>query len=269
MAGWDDLPLELKDIVLQIFGTEIIQTFSAVRWDKETFRKEYPSALLDYCHAVRTCRYVHRALSERLRFDGERCNKRLQRLQHLHLKRELSTFELRVLKNESPFYSLIGRYWYNPIILDDSDLLDDALRWVNVGFTDLIREVKPWIFRHFQPVESYPDKIMSLPFYQELVTLWFRVGPVWRSGAYELVSIEEIVEQPGDLVRVHMPAIGSEDGNTFSSVKSANGVDIPLVDIIKEREPNTFWVIGDSRHFSQQWLMFEMNDPHQAYFEPN
>jgi hypothetical protein len=55
MAGWEDLPLELKDMVLQIFATDIIQTFSAVRWDGKTL-EEYPPALLDYCHAIRTCR---------------------------------------------------------------------------------------------------------------------------------------------------------------------------------------------------------------------
>jgi len=51
------------------------------------------------------------------------------------------------------------------------------------------------------------------------------------------------------------------------SVKSANGADIQLVNIIKEREPNTFWVLGDSRFFSEQWIVFELNHPYQAYFE--
>jgi hypothetical protein len=51
------------------------------------------------------------------------------------------------------------------------------------------------------------------------------------------------------------------------SVKSANGVDIPVIGIIKEREPNTFWVLDNSLRFGGQWLIFEMNHPYQAYFE--
>jgi hypothetical protein len=211
MAGWEDLPLELKDMIIQIFGTEIIETFSAVRlWDGEKYALgEYPSVLLDYCHAIRTCRYIHHALSERLRFDGESCKKRLQRLrrlQHGHHKHELSVGP-RVVKNESPFYSLIGGYWHNPIILDDSDLLDENLGWVSMGITDLIREIKPWILRHFQPLESYPDKIQDLPFYEPFRSLWFRAGPVWRSGRFDLVSIEEVVEQQPD--EYGLPALGS------------------------------------------------------------
>jgi hypothetical protein len=78
----------------------------------------------------------------------------------------------------------------------------------------LIREIKPWILRHFQPLESYPDKIQRLPFYETFRTLWFRAGPVCRSRRFDLVSIEEVVEQQPD--EYDLPALGSEYSNTFS-----------------------------------------------------
>ena len=263
MATWNDLPSEIRELVLRFVCINIVAEYTSLQVDPWSAALRFhrpvifaqvrtPAVLSYFAWVLQTCRYFHDTITEGIKFDGRSTATILMQLQHSKLRRaplmiedlcyDDDTINLRGL---SELAHSIGLFWNNPVVLEELELAK-LLSEIQIldCFPIIYRLLENWAQGHHQPTgfdsnflmvqpRSSPDKTLSF--------LGFVIGSSNRyDEGWQVCSIEAMFDtKEWNRTRIDhetLPLLREDDLSSFQR-------DARLVRDIVVAAPNTWWLL--------------------------
>jgi hypothetical protein len=291
MTNWQSLPWELKQRILRVFCSTLIEEFIDLQltaWDHKHFERGVytwasedpitPPSLRHYSSALHTCREFKEIIGT-IKFTGSPVNETFQTLQHIFLKKLVE--ESRSDPKREKLYSnhvglfkkVTGCFWRNPFIIRDELLLEhflDALPFES-QFT-IIPYIRQWVMHHmksrpplgFVKVDVQPEtngKFLSLTLlkgeraFPQYNDEFYSIRGLCTDANYIAEPVEEEYFDPDD----PYPCIVCHNDDFAREAEGSveeEFPDLPLLEDIRESEPDTWWFVR--RKFTDsntEWML--------------
>src|SRR6266496_608771 len=137
MATWNDLPPEIRDIILNFFCLGIVHEYTEL--GKDPWRgcgfywaprgPKCPRSLSNLLSALGTCRHFRFVVQHIIRLDNLSTIEKLQLLQYQRVGELVDGMPVygRHPSIVGMFKELAGRFWMNPYVIDDLCLVEQLL----------------------------------------------------------------------------------------------------------------------------------------------
>ena len=164
MGTWNDLPPEIRDIILNFFCYSIVHEF--VELGKDPWRgcdlywvprgPKSPASFTNLLSALRTCRYFQFVIQDIIKIDNTSTIEKLELLQY----KRVHDLAIRIPVHGLPtsivarFKELAGKFWVNPHVMSSLNLMEELLEALPVeSRTLIIPHLRTWLFRHARPAK--------------------------------------------------------------------------------------------------------------------
>jgi len=295
MATWNDLPNEIRDMILRFVYFTSMMEFDELEVPEyqhlvgNSYQLRPPKSLSTFAYTIRTCRYFHYAMTNTIKWvihdSEERMSTGTVLKHHQHWKliqmsntkpsegmRHVygSKLPLRILDLEE-LVQLIGFFWNNPIVLEELELTQ-FLSKVHIRncFNDIYKLFENWAQRGPRPLHiphvTFP--IQFSPDSENLSALSFVSGSTYRNENGLIVcTIHQVLNTMGKdwsepIDTASLASLEWDDGDYLKER-------IPLLDDIMYSPPDTWWLLVQDVNrvhtFYPRWYIWNSSTAKASY----